>query len=71
MFLVRVNLGRVLCHKDNTQIEATGSPDEREFDTVVAGFSKRFREFLVFNTKYMYPEFMIIYEREDFETVSN
>ena len=40
------------------------SPSKQEYDTVVAGHDKRFREFLVFDTDRCYPEFLVIYKRK-------
>ena len=58
MLLVRVNLGRVICLEgDNTM------PPGVHCDTAVGGTTKRFREFMVFNSKRLYPEFLICYDR--------
>ena len=67
MFLVRVKLGRVLFHTEQTQANLDTSSEGRQFDTVAAAFNHRLREFLVFNSKRLYPEFMIVYERQEYD----
>ena len=55
MFLVRTALGKVeMFQRDE---------DTESWDTQVAGCEKRFREFLKRDTKQLYPEFLVIYDR--------
>ena len=63
MLLVRVPLGKIRCHKEDSPVTIPSSNQREKFDSVMAGFNTRFREFLVFDDKKLYPEFVIIYDR--------
>ena len=67
MLVVRVKLGKVVCHFKEKKVKMPykGFAFDRKpkYDTVVAGHSKRFREFLVFNQKLVYPEYVVLYDR--------
>ena len=63
MIVARVSLGRVYCHKEESPVHWANGSVTSEYDTVVAGFNKRFREFLVMDQKNICPEYIIIYDR--------
>ena len=67
MFLVRTALGTIKHHEDEgpTRLPLRGALGVRSngFDSVLAGSQKRFREFLVFDARQCYPEYLIVYDR--------
>ena len=63
MLLVRVNLGNIKCLRGDDRVTVRNNDGKLVCDTVIAGFNKRFREFLAYDPKNLYPEFVIIYDR--------
>ena len=67
MFLVRTALGTIKHHEEEgpTRLPLRGALGVRSngFDSVLAGSQKRFREFLVFDARQCYPEYLIVYDR--------
>ena len=74
MFIVRVILGRSYIHTKEEPLAdipcqkrgcmKPGCEEHDPFDSVVAGINKRFREFLVFDTKRCFPQYLVVYDRE-------
>ena len=61
MFLVRTTLGKTRMFGAET--------DDSPCDTIIGGSNKRFREFLKNKNNQVYPEFLIIYDRMQVETI--
>ena len=55
MLVVRTSMGRTLRHVAGTE--------QTDWDTLVGGKDKRFREFVKKDTSQLYPEFLIVYDR--------
>ena len=62
MFIVRTRLGNI--REWNKKGPFVATEDDAAYDTLVAGFDKRFREFVVMNSEQCHPEFLVIYKRE-------
>ena len=63
MIVVRVAVGHVHCH-DREEV-VVQSADNLSLQTfIIAGINKRFREFLIFDPKIVYPEFIVFYDRK-------
>ena len=62
MLVVRTRLGAIKEWNENGPFAATDS--DKPFDTLVAGYDKRFREFIVTDSAHCYPEFLVVYKRE-------
>ena len=63
ILVVRVAMGHVICHDRDEVVNRRAENITRQ-SVVVAGMNKRFREFLLFDPKLLYPEFIVIYDRK-------
>ena len=67
LLVVRVLLGNVVSHASNEPIKAPyrGAVGRRAAgaDSFVTALQKRFREFLVFDARQCYPEYIVLYDR--------
>ena len=57
MFVVRARLDRIAMYDE------TNEENKKQYDCLLAGQSKRFREFVFANVNVLYPEFVVIYDR--------